>query len=146
LNNFEIVIFLQIPEGLTEPTNISVNLLAKELQPKNLADLPGNKGRTPEQDILQEQPATKLEIPVSSLYNLQKYNWNQEYKPNKPDKLDDRVAKQIRTILALLEQREFDLDSQKTVFAVSTKDKEILQIPISKFYSKAVTDLVYRPE
>jgi hypothetical protein len=31
LNNFEIVIFLQIPEGFTEPTNISVNLLAKEL-------------------------------------------------------------------------------------------------------------------
>jgi hypothetical protein len=31
LNNFEIVISLQIPEGLTEPTNISVNLLAKEL-------------------------------------------------------------------------------------------------------------------
>jgi hypothetical protein len=42
LNNFEIVILLQIPEGLTEPTNISVNLLAKELQPENPTDLPGN--------------------------------------------------------------------------------------------------------
>jgi hypothetical protein len=77
---------------------------------------------------------------------LQKHDQNQEGKPNKPDKLDNRVAKQIRTILALLEQREFDLDSQETVFAVSTKDKEILQIPIFKSYSKAVTDPVYRPE
>jgi hypothetical protein len=76
LNNFEIVILLQIPEGLTEPTNISVNLLAKELQPENPADLPGNKSRILEQDILQEQPATKPEIPASSLYNLQKYNRN----------------------------------------------------------------------
>jgi hypothetical protein len=76
LNNFEIVILLQIPESLTEPTNISVNLFTKKLQPENSADLPGNQGRTPEQDILQEQPATKLEIPASSLYNLQKYNRN----------------------------------------------------------------------
>jgi hypothetical protein len=74
---------------------------------------------------------------------LQKYNWNQS---NKPDKPDNRVTKQTRTILALLEQKEFDLDNQETIFAISTKDKEIIQISISKFYSKAVTDPVYRPE
>jgi hypothetical protein len=77
---------------------------------------------------------------------LQKYNQNQKDKLDKPDKLDNRITKQTRTILALLEQEEFDLDNQKTVFAVSTKDKEIIQIPIPKSYSKAVTDLVYRPE
>jgi hypothetical protein len=76
LNNFEIVISLQIPEGFTETTDISVNLLAKELQPENPVNLPGNQGRTPEQDILQEQPATKPEMPAPSLYNLQKYNRN----------------------------------------------------------------------
>jgi hypothetical protein len=146
LNNFEIVIPLQIPEGLTEPTNISVNLFAKELQPENYTDLPGNKDRTSEQDILQKQPATKPEIPDPSLYNLQKYNQNQRDKPDKPDKPDNKVTKQTRAILALLEQKKFDLDNQETVFAVSTKDKEIIQIPISKSYSKAVTDLVYRPE
>jgi hypothetical protein len=143
LNNFEIVIFLQILKSLTEFTNISVNLLAKELQPENPANLPNNQGRTPEQDIPQEQPATKPEIPASSLYNLQKHDWNQS---NKPDKPDNRVTKQTRTILALLEQEKFDLDNQETVFAVSTKDKEIVQIPIPKSYSKAVTDPVYRPE
>jgi hypothetical protein len=76
LNNFEIVIFLQIPEGFTEPTDISVNLLAKKLQSENPADLPGNQGRILEQDIPKKQPATKPEIPASSLYNLQKYNQN----------------------------------------------------------------------
>jgi hypothetical protein len=85
-------------------------------------------------------------MPASSLYNLQKYNWNQKDKPDKPDKPDNRVTKQTRAILALLEQEEFDLDNQETVFAVSTKTKKIIQIPISKSYSKAVTDLVYRPE
>jgi hypothetical protein len=84
-------------------------------------------------------------MPVPSLYNLQKYNQNQEGKPNKPDK-DNKAVKQTRTILALLEQKEFDLDNQETVFAVSTKDKEIVQIPIFKSYSKVVTDLVYRLE
>jgi hypothetical protein len=84
-------------------------------------------------------------MPIPSLYNLQKYNRNQEGKLNKPDK-DNRAAKQTRAILALLEQEEFNLDNQETVFAVSTKDKEIVQIPIPKFYSKAVTDLVYRLE
>jgi hypothetical protein len=77
---------------------------------------------------------------------LQKYNQNQRNKPDKPDKPDNRITKQTRTILALLEQQEFDLDNQETVFAVSAKDKEIVQIPIPKSYSKAVTDPVYRSE
>jgi hypothetical protein len=47
-------------------------------------------------------------------------------------------------MLALLEQEEFDLDNQETAFAVSTKDKEIVQILIPKSYSTVVTDLVYR--
>jgi hypothetical protein len=143
LNNFEIVIPLQIPEGLTETTNISVNLPTKKLQPENPANLSNNQDRIPEQGIFQEQPVTVPEIPVSSLYNLRKYNRSQKGKPDKPD---NRVAKQIRAILALLEQEEFDLDNQETVFAVFTKDKEIVQIPIPKSYSKAVTDPVYRPE
>jgi hypothetical protein len=130
LNNFEIVIPLQIPEGLTETTNISVNLPTKELQPENPANLSDNQNKIPEQDIPQEQSVTVLEIPVPS--NLQKYNRNQK---GKPDKSDNKVAKQIRAILALLEQEEFDLDNQ-----------EIVQIPIPKSYSKAVTDPVYRPE
>ena len=49
-------------------------------------------------------------------------------------------------MLALIEQQEFDLDSQETVFAVSTKNKEIVQISISKLYSTAVADPIYRPE
>jgi hypothetical protein len=101
LNNFEIVIFLQILEGFIETTDISVNLFAKELQPENSTNLSSNQGRIPKQDIFQKQPVTKPEIPASSLYNLQKYNQNQESKPNKPDKLDNKIAKQIRTILVL---------------------------------------------
>jgi hypothetical protein len=76
LNNFKIVISLQIPEGLTEPTNISVNLPTKELQPENYTNLSNNQDRIPEQGISQEQSATILEIHVPSLYNLQKYNRN----------------------------------------------------------------------
>jgi hypothetical protein len=77
---------------------------------------------------------------------LQKQDQNQKNKLDKPDKPDNRVTKQTRTILVLLKQEKFDLDNQETVFAVSIKNKEIIQIPISKSYSKAVTDLVYRPE
>jgi hypothetical protein len=146
LNNFEIVIFLQILEGFTETTNISINLPTKKLQPENYTNLSNNQDRIPEQGILQEQYTTVLEILVPSLYNLQKYNRNQKRELDKPDKPDNRIAKQTRAILALLEQKGFDLNNQETVFAVSTKNKEIVQIPISKFYSKAVTDLVYRPE
>ena len=49
-------------------------------------------------------------------------------------------------MLALLEQREFDLDNCETAFAVSTKDKKIIQIPIPKSYSTAVADPIYGPE
>jgi hypothetical protein len=49
-------------------------------------------------------------------------------------------------MLALLEQGEFDLDNCETAFAVSTKDKKIIQIPIPKSYSTAVADPIYRPE
>ena len=49
-------------------------------------------------------------------------------------------------MLALLEQGEFNLDDQETAFAVSTKDKEIVQIPIPKSYSMAIADPIYRPE
>ena len=93
--------------------------------------------------MLQEQPTTVLEIPVPRLYNLQKYNCNQEDKPDKPN---NRIAKQTRVILALLEQEEFDLANQEIAFAISTKNQKVVQIPISKSYSKTVTDPVYRPE
>jgi hypothetical protein len=52
LNNFEIVIFLQIPEGLTESTNIFVNLPTKELQSENYTNLSDNQNRILEQNIL----------------------------------------------------------------------------------------------
>jgi hypothetical protein len=143
LNNFEIVISLQILKKLIETTNISVNLFTKELQSENSVNISDNQDRILEQSILQKQLATVLEIPVSSLYNLQKYNQNQKSKPNKPD---NKIAKQVRTILVLLEQEEFDLNNQETVFAVFTKNKKIVQIPIPKSYSKTVTDLVYKPE
>ena len=47
-------------------------------------------------------------------------------------------------MLALLKQEEFDLDNQETAYTISTKDKEIIQIPILNFYSSAVIDLIYR--
>ena len=49
-------------------------------------------------------------------------------------------------MLALLEQEEFDLNSQEVAFAISTKDKEIVQIPIPKSYSIAITNPTYRLE
>jgi hypothetical protein len=49
-------------------------------------------------------------------------------------------------MLALLEQEEFDLNNQETIFAVSTKDKEIVRILIPKSYFTAITNPVYRPE
>jgi hypothetical protein len=66
LNNFEIVILLQIPEGFTETTNISVNLPTKELQPENPTNLSDNQDGIPEQGIFQKQPATVPEILVPS--------------------------------------------------------------------------------
>ena len=49
-------------------------------------------------------------------------------------------------MLVLLKYREFDLDYCETAFAVSTKDKKIIQIPIPKSYPKAIKDLTYRLE
>jgi len=49
-------------------------------------------------------------------------------------------------MLALLEHKEFDLNNYKTTFVISTKDKKIIQIPLLKSYSVAVTNLTYRLE
>ena len=49
-------------------------------------------------------------------------------------------------MLALLKQKEFDLNNYKTVLAVFTKDKKIIQILISKSYSTAIANPIYRPE
>ena len=49
-------------------------------------------------------------------------------------------------MLALLKQGEFDLNNCKTVFAVSTKDKKIIQILIPKSYFIAIANLIYKLE
>jgi hypothetical protein len=49
-------------------------------------------------------------------------------------------------MLALLEQGELDLDNCETAFAVSTKDKKVIQILIPKSYSTAVANSIYGPE
>jgi hypothetical protein len=49
-------------------------------------------------------------------------------------------------MLALLKQGEFDLNNCKTVFAIFTKDKKIIQIPIPKSYFVAVANLIYKLE
>ena len=49
-------------------------------------------------------------------------------------------------MLALLKQKDFDLDNQETILAIFTKGKKIIQISISKSYSSIVTDLIYRLE
>ena len=53
------------------------------------------------------------------------------------------MAKWIKAMLALLEYGEFDLDHYETTFAISIKDKKIIQIPIPKSYSMAVKDPTY---
>ncbi len=94
----------------------------------------------------QEQPIPWPQTPVTCLYNLQKHDQNQEDKSAEPAKPNNRIAKQIRAMLALLKQEDFDLDNQETAFTTSTKSKEIIQIPIPKFYSSAITDLIYKLE
>ena len=143
LNNFEIVISVQILESLIEPANISVKLSAKILEPEKPANASRNYNKILEQDILLKQSAIIPKTPAINLYNLQKYNYNQENKPDKPNK---KITKQARAILALLEQEEFNLANQKAVFIIATKDQDNIQIPISKFYSKAATDPIYKPE
>jgi hypothetical protein len=133
LNNFEIVIPLQKPDIFLPE---SENTIQPTEPTGNLSKSPD---KIPEQATAKEQPTSVLQTPVTGLYNLQKYS--RESKP------DDRIAKQIRAILALLEQKELEQEeSQETVYAVSAKDKKVLQIPISKSYSTAVSDPIYRPE
>ena len=81
-------------------------------------------------------------MPVAGPYNLRKRNRDQDQEA----KTNDKIAKRIKAILALLEQGEFDLDNQETVFAISKKIKEIIQIPIPKLYSTAVANPIYRLE
>ena len=80
---------------------------------------------------------------MPSLHNLRKRNRNQEDETVEPN---NRIAKRTRAMLALLEQEEFDLDDRETVYTISTKDKEIVRIPIPKSYSNAVMDPIYGPE
>jgi hypothetical protein len=49
-------------------------------------------------------------------------------------------------MLALLKQRELDLDNCKTMFAIFTKDKKVIQILIPKFYFIAIANLIYKLE
>ena len=49
-------------------------------------------------------------------------------------------------MLALLKQEEYNLDNYKITFAIVTKDKKIIEIPIPKSYSKAIKDLIYKLE
>lgn len=64
--------------------------------------------------------------PSTSPYNLRKRSWNQEDEA----KTKDNIAKRIRAMLALIEQGEYDSDYCETAFAVSTKDKKIIEIPL----------------
>src|SRR5271169_1355672 len=77
-------------------------------------------------------------------YNLRKRDQDQE--DESEDESKDKMAKRIKAMLALLEHGEIDLDNCETAFAVSTKDKKIIQIPIPKSYSAAVADPTYGPE
>jgi hypothetical protein len=49
-------------------------------------------------------------------------------------------------MLALLKQEKLNLDNCKTMFAISTKDKKVIQILIPKSYFIAIANLIYRPE
>jgi len=133
-------------EGIIQSTDVPTKLPAKELEPIKSVNLPENQNKTLEQAVSQEQPIPWPQTPVTGLYNLRKRDWNQEDEPAEPAKPNDRIAKRIRAMLALLEQEDFDLDNQETVFAAFTKGKEIVQIPIPKSYSSVVTDPIYRPE
>ena len=148
LNNFEIVIPLRTPESTTQPTDAPVNLSSKGLEPAESANLPVNlpskelepaesTNKTPKQ-------AAPQQAPVTGRYNLRKRDRDQE--DESKAEAEDKIAKRIKAMLALLEQREFDLDNCETTFAVSTKDKKIIQILIPKSYSTAVADPIYGPE
>ena len=96
---------------------------SKESEPVKSVNLPKSQNKISEQAVSQEQPIPLPQTPVTDLYNLQKCNQNQEDKPARPN---NTIVKQIRAMLALLKQEDFDLDNQKTAFAVSTNSKEII--------------------
>src|SRR5437016_5346369 len=104
---------------------IFTKLPAKELKSVESVNLPKSQNKILEQAMSQEQPIFWLQTPVIGLYNLWKHNQNQEDKLAKPAKPNNRIAKQIRAMLALLKQEDFDLDNQETVFATFTKGKKI---------------------
>jgi hypothetical protein len=47
-------------------------------------------------------------------------------------------------MLALLKQKELNLNNYKTMFAISIKDKKVIQILIPKFYFIAIANLIYK--
>jgi hypothetical protein len=49
-------------------------------------------------------------------------------------------------MLALLKQKEFDLNNYKTVFVIFIKDKKVIQILIPKSYFIAIANLIYKLE
>ena len=49
-------------------------------------------------------------------------------------------------MLALIKHREFDSDNYEVAFAISTKDKKIIEIPLPQSYSAAIKDPDYGPE
>ncbi len=142
LNNFEIVIPLRTPESITQSTDAPAKLLDKDSEPVAPTILPKSQNETPRQATSQQQPTPAPQTHVGP-YNLRKRDRNQDIELDEPN---DRIAKRARAMLALLEQEEFDLNGQEAAFAVSTKDKDIVQIPIPKSYSIAVADPTYGPE
>jgi Reverse transcriptase (RNA-dependent DNA polymerase) len=144
LNNFEIVIPLRTPESIMQSTDAPANLPSKESKPTGSANPLKSQDETQEQVAPQEQPIPSPQAPVAGRYNLRKRDRDQEDKSE--DESKDKITKRIKAMLALLEQGEFDSDNCETAFAVSTKDKKIIQIPIPKSYSAAVADPIYGPE
>jgi hypothetical protein len=49
-------------------------------------------------------------------------------------------------MLALLKQKELNLNNYKTMFVIFTKDKKVIQILIPKFYFIVITNLIYKLE
>ena len=156
LNNFEIVIPLQTPESIMQPTDAPESTAQPIDTPESTAqptDAPVNppksQNKAQEQIAPLEQPTPSPKAPVTGQsvtgrYNLRKHDRDQE--DESEDESKDKRAKRIKAMLALLEYGEFDSDHCETAFAVSTKDKKIIRIPIPKSYSAAVTDPTYGPE
>jgi hypothetical protein len=49
-------------------------------------------------------------------------------------------------MLALLKQKELNLNNCKIAFAIFTKDKKVIQILIPKSYFIAIANLIYKLE